>query len=379
MRRESRWRTSKGQGSSSKVVPKQCYSHWKWDSGRGKGSHGFTLWVDDQSCGSCWLKVPLSMGQSGSLHGSHLWFLVQTSSPASSQLAFCWMPTLLGVTIVAKFLSAFLRSLRTSLRPDWPTSVWFLICFFIKAQPWLTSKNGIKQQFLLLSLPIRRNLSLPARLLLVHTHTSLDVPSISSWGDFSCSLWMSRHSNKKISLLLRNCSSACPYKQPLRTKRSLLLKTHAINICWNEFSCVALLHLWELITIPSCKVPVIGVWDTLFSLYLKKTLINSPKMLQGEFPSGFHFESKWTPVGIGGGFGECHDINKRRKRLLHFKVLGTNVLDWRFSCSDLSSPRVLLRGRWAAVQLEWKKDQKFCFPSLFSIRGLIIILLEAVL
>lgn len=68
----------------------------------GKGQSWLHLWATDWSCGPyC---GPISKGQSTCFSP-----LVPhpTSSPASSQLAFHWMPAGLGITIMSKFLSCF--------------------------------------------------------------------------------------------------------------------------------------------------------------------------------------------------------------------------------------------------------------------------------
>lgn len=75
-----------------------------WDR---KGQSCVTLWTDDQGCGSRWLKGPLSRVQSGSLHGFLLWFFIQASSPASSQLTFQLSADSSGIITMAKFFSCF--------------------------------------------------------------------------------------------------------------------------------------------------------------------------------------------------------------------------------------------------------------------------------
>lgn len=76
MRRESRWRTNEGEGPFP-VALRQCYNHWKWDCGKGKGSSWLHFWAGDWSCGPCWLSGPSSSGQSSNLHASHISFLIQ--------------------------------------------------------------------------------------------------------------------------------------------------------------------------------------------------------------------------------------------------------------------------------------------------------------
>lgn len=156
----------------------------------------------------------------------------------------------------------------------------------------------------------------------------------------------------------KELSSACQYKQPLRTEKGLLLKTHATNVCWNAFcSVICSLSLRELITVPSRRI---------ISSYFREALLTCPKMLQGEFSSSIHFENKWTSVGIRGAIGGIVASIKEEKDFFASECLG--VLGWRFFTPWFKESRVLLRGVW--LPCSWSgRDARvlFCLP-VFSQR-----------
>lgn len=91
-------------------------------------------------------------------------------------------------------------------------------------------------------------LSPPVRFLSVHTRSTRCAPQLSLVLLESFDVLTRKFSYSK------ELSSACRYKQPLRTER-VLSSQYAINICWNAFlNVICSLSLRELVTIPSCRV-----------------------------------------------------------------------------------------------------------------------------